>query len=251
MTHVERIVRPVVGGERLKLRMRQELLAHLEAAVREEQAAGADEAAAIQRALSRLGEPWELTRQLQQTVPRLHTLLLTDCQLISLMERHNASRDASPVAGLGALDFGPVSHAVTLLGMPSVLSILLSVAMLLRLMQQIPAGMSGLPDARALILIALLPLCAAAIGSMLFSLAMAGLATDHRWMRALVSAALAVGAPQVMVCFLAAATRNPHLARECAHALGLSIPLLLSLAVIARWIAALRRPYEQWLTLEV
>jgi hypothetical protein len=135
--------------------------------------------------------------------------------------------------------------------MPSVLSILLSVAALLRLMHQIPASAAGLPDARALILIALLPICAGTIGAMSFSLVMAGLATDYRPIRAVGGAALAVGAPQVMVCFLAAASHNPNLGRECAHVLGLLILLLLTLAAVARWIALLRRPYERWLTLEV
>jgi hypothetical protein len=74
MIHVERIVRPI-HADCSKLRMRTELLAHLQTAFEEERARGLDEAAALAEAKRRLGDPAELTRELQAAVPRIERLL--------------------------------------------------------------------------------------------------------------------------------------------------------------------------------
>lgn len=77
MMYVEEIVRPVGATQRRKLRMRTELLSHLQAAWQEERlSTSGDEAAALGRAKLRLGEPIELTRQLQQSVPAIERWLL-------------------------------------------------------------------------------------------------------------------------------------------------------------------------------
>jgi hypothetical protein len=76
MIHVERIVRPV-RADASKLRMRRELLAHLQAAYEEERARGLDEPAALAEAKRRLGDPAEITRQLQASVSRLERLSVT------------------------------------------------------------------------------------------------------------------------------------------------------------------------------
>src|SRR5215471_4585472 len=73
MIHVERIVRPVTADV-AKMRMRRELLAHLLAAYKEERNNGLDERAALENAKRRLGDPSELTRQLQASVARLDRL---------------------------------------------------------------------------------------------------------------------------------------------------------------------------------
>jgi len=87
MQHVERIVRPVRAFQSRKLRMRRELLAHLESALEEERGKdGGDETAALERARARLGEGVELARQLQESVPRWERAVL------------------SAVPGLGAMD---------------------------------------------------------------------------------------------------------------------------------------------------
>jgi hypothetical protein len=75
MIHVERIVRPVRAGGKRKLRMRRELLAHLEAAMEEELPLCPDQSAAIARALARLGNQAEITAQLQESVPRFERLM--------------------------------------------------------------------------------------------------------------------------------------------------------------------------------
>lgn len=75
MVHVERAVRAVPASPARKRRMRQELLAHLTNLVEEEKARGADEQEAIARALQRFGDPTELSRDLQASVPRVERWL--------------------------------------------------------------------------------------------------------------------------------------------------------------------------------
>lgn len=69
MIHVEGIVRPIRATEGRKLRMRRELLAHLQAALEEERERNAGEAEAWAAAKRRLGPPEELTSSLQKSVP--------------------------------------------------------------------------------------------------------------------------------------------------------------------------------------
>jgi hypothetical protein len=73
--HVERVVQPVRASRSRKRRMRQELLTHLTAAYEEERARLGDDRLALGQALGRLGEPAELTRELQASVPRLERVL--------------------------------------------------------------------------------------------------------------------------------------------------------------------------------
>ena len=65
---VERAVRPVRANMARKRKMREELLAHL-VSVFDEEASQGDERAALERAKERFGDPGELSRQLQETVP--------------------------------------------------------------------------------------------------------------------------------------------------------------------------------------
>lgn len=73
-SHVESIVRPVRATQARKLRMRRELLVHLESAHAEELAR--DPRDAVARAARRLGDPAEISAQLQQSVPAFERLLL-------------------------------------------------------------------------------------------------------------------------------------------------------------------------------
>jgi hypothetical protein len=73
--HVERAVRPVRAFECRKLRTREELLAHLTSAYEEERACRSDDREALAEALRRFGEPAELTRELQASVPALERAL--------------------------------------------------------------------------------------------------------------------------------------------------------------------------------
>lgn len=76
MVHVERIVRPVRATELRKLKMRREILSHLQAVLDEEMAIAADESAAWETTLRRLGDPAILTRELQKIVPLRERLVI-------------------------------------------------------------------------------------------------------------------------------------------------------------------------------
>src|SRR5436190_10964211 len=65
---VERAVRPVHALEQRKLRMREELLAHVTAIFGEEQARLSDEGAAVAASCVRFGNPAELTMELNRSV---------------------------------------------------------------------------------------------------------------------------------------------------------------------------------------
>jgi hypothetical protein len=69
MVPVERAVRPVRATAARKRRMRQELLAHLTGLFEEERARGGDQATAVSRAVERFGDPTNLGRELQDSVP--------------------------------------------------------------------------------------------------------------------------------------------------------------------------------------
>jgi hypothetical protein len=66
---VERAVRPVRASMCHKLKMREELLAHVSAVFEEEAARLDNEQAALERTAQRFGNPAELTGQLQVSVP--------------------------------------------------------------------------------------------------------------------------------------------------------------------------------------
>jgi hypothetical protein len=66
---VERAVRPLQINTVRKLRMREELLAHLTAVYDAEAEKGGDEHAALERTKRRFGNPDELSGQLQESVP--------------------------------------------------------------------------------------------------------------------------------------------------------------------------------------
>jgi hypothetical protein len=68
---VDRIVGSVRASELRKDRMRAELAAHLSASHAEELARLGDDESAVERAIARLGDPAELTRGLQASVPLL------------------------------------------------------------------------------------------------------------------------------------------------------------------------------------
>ncbi len=69
MKAVERVVRPVRASLARKRRMRDELMAHVTALLDEEVRLPSPEGEALSRAVRRLGDPAELTVQLQQSVP--------------------------------------------------------------------------------------------------------------------------------------------------------------------------------------
>jgi hypothetical protein len=85
---VERAVRPVRATIAQKRRMREELLSHLVSIFEEEAKSLGDEQRARERTRERFGDPRELSKQLQESVPRWDR-----CR--SIMERLGYQRDES------------------------------------------------------------------------------------------------------------------------------------------------------------
>ena len=95
MVHVERAVRPVRAGPARKLKMRQELLAHLSGIYDEELAHHGDPAAARAEALRRFGDPAALTGELQDSVPSAERVLharVPGVNRLSVLQRLSARR---------------------------------------------------------------------------------------------------------------------------------------------------------------
>jgi hypothetical protein len=72
---VERIVRPIRAKNRRKMKMREELLAHLTASYEDGLAVGLREDIATRRALERFGDPAALRAELQASVPMIERVL--------------------------------------------------------------------------------------------------------------------------------------------------------------------------------
>ncbi len=75
--HVERIVRPIRASATRKVRMREELLAHLTQMYEEELAAQGDRSTALAAAQVRFGDPAELRQELQGTVTWIEQVMCT------------------------------------------------------------------------------------------------------------------------------------------------------------------------------
>jgi hypothetical protein len=71
---VERAVRPIRASTSRKAKMREELLAHVVGVFEEECARLGDERAALERTAQRFGNPAEVTRQFQESVPGRDTV---------------------------------------------------------------------------------------------------------------------------------------------------------------------------------
>lgn len=80
-------LRGLVASPRRKHRMHDELLAHLLASYDEERAAGLDPADAARAALRRLGDPADLRRQLQSSVPLIERLFFQALSKETIMSR--------------------------------------------------------------------------------------------------------------------------------------------------------------------
>ncbi len=90
MVAVERVVRPMRAEPRRKMKMRQELLAHLTSAYEQARARLGNDDAAREEAVRRFGNPAELTRDLQASVPvyeRLFFAPLPGTKWLTALER--------------------------------------------------------------------------------------------------------------------------------------------------------------------
>jgi hypothetical protein len=84
--YIERAVSPVRASGWRKDRMREELAAHLAASWEQERGRGGDDTPAAERALRRMGETGELSRCLQDSVPRLERWLFTPIRSMSWLD---------------------------------------------------------------------------------------------------------------------------------------------------------------------
>jgi hypothetical protein len=247
MIHVERIVRPVCAMQARKLRMRRELLTHLLSAVEEERASGLEEAAAVQKAVERLGNPIELTQQLQRAVPWPERLLLARFPVprrIDQLEAESARR----LYGAGPIGLG---HLSILCAVAGLLSAVPSYAL-----APIRNGLnrSGTaPVHPGLFFLGLLVLWQSIfLLSCRFVIAEAS-PLNRPPLRATLRRAAALIAAQIALAIVAAATAVDRLPTrdEIIGSIGITSMFLLGSVLVARQVASLRRPYDEWLTLDI
>ncbi|QEL15971.1 hypothetical protein [Limnoglobus roseus] len=103
MVLVERAVRPVQAGPKRKLRMREELLAHLTGIHEEELARLGDDSAARAAAVQRFGDPAALTVELQQSVSFSDRMDARMDRAFGWRPGESATRHSARQAGLIAL----------------------------------------------------------------------------------------------------------------------------------------------------
>src|SRR5262249_2826033 len=84
--YIERVVGPIRACNARKNRVREELAAHLAASWQEERGRGREESEAAELAIRRMGEIGELSRCLQNSVPRLERWLCTPVPPLSWLD---------------------------------------------------------------------------------------------------------------------------------------------------------------------
>lgn len=126
MQHVESIVRPLRATQRRKLRMRRELLAHLQSALAEESPHHPTESAALDAAKSRLGTPADLTAQLQRSVPFLERLLLAHFPAPRALTRWEAltAKKWAPFSASQQILITLATVGITLVSLPTAIYLL-------------------------------------------------------------------------------------------------------------------------------
>jgi hypothetical protein len=245
LIQVERIVRPVRATQARKLRMRGELLAHLQSALEEEKARTSDDAAAMERAAHRLGNAHELTHQLQATVPLFERILfarIPPSERFERCEMKTARLLYGPAVVGGTLTHNSILliFAVLLTGIPGYsagfVSQLLNGARLAHVSMFFVTSLVGF--------YVLLLVCAR------FVFAMSEDRVNLR--RALIFAALVLALQIIFLTSLAfAAADGTPSALEMFKSTGAALILLGVSYGVARWVAARRRPYDEWLMLDI
>lgn len=264
MTHVESIVRPVRANERRKLRMRRELLAHLDAALDEERALhpGGDPATALARAKARLGNPSILTRQLQDSVPAFERVLRSDAPafgpLQALERRAQRFWSGTPFHSFDRRYIAlPLAHELLIAAASSSLPILVVLAAaapsVLRLHNAPSAAtVTATHSDRPFFVGALFCMSTFIWLAAEFILEVARPASaGPRRSRRLFTLAFAATTLQPLTTLLIhlGLTGRPTSAADLVPGLAATLVLLIILASVGRLVASLRRPYDPWLTL--
>jgi hypothetical protein len=247
MIHVERIVRPVRAMQSRKLRMRRELLAHLQAAYDEERAAGADEAIARDRASQRLGNPRELTQSLQQSVPWLERTLMMRVPGVSAVDRLEKHSEA-----LWGLDRGAtlLHSGIVLLGGATLGYFALLFAILVLSPKNLLASAIERPGAALLMnLFNIVAVIALSLSITHFMFAVTR-RQRPRWHRLRMTLIVLLPMLVMTVAVATVERRAPRLG-EFAECISIGVGLLLWTFAVAEIVRRLRRPYDPWLTLDI
>lgn len=247
MMHVERIVRPVAAFAPRKLRMRRELLGHLQQAFEEEKARpGSGESDALGRALDRLGEPAELTLQLQKSVPLPERLLMSNLPLPHPLEQAERRAGATIYGRTGPLTLGHqtiLALAVSLVVLPFYTPEIVRVVF----------TRSGAPAHPALFFCYVL-LCLFAMIAVSYRLVSAA-ADPHRPLlrRGMIQLMSALLGLQIAYSILVAATAADRLPTivDVSTSIAVTLLLLPCSLLLARWVAGRRPQYDEWLTLDL
>ncbi len=249
MLHVERIVRPVRASQRRRLRMRSELLAHLQAAIAEERKHFPnDERAAIDSAKRRLGEPPELTRRLQQSVPLWERMLLAKAPLPPKAEEIERRT--------GRLMFGPwsvMTHTHTI-----IVAILAGfiVGLPLYTLQIVRDVLtrSGPPAAHVELFLVGMLAGTYVLMFVAYRFVFAAASPASEWnLRRLLWRGMLIFALQIGLAFFAtasAAVRAPTIGEVAAVAI-VSLATLLVAGFAGLRVGIRRRPYDEWMRLKI
>jgi hypothetical protein len=248
MTHVERIVRPVAAFAPRKLRMRRELLAHLQQAAEEESGkAGGDVPAAVGRAMRRLGEPAELTRQLRQSVPLAERLLMAKLPIPRRLEQAEQWADATIYGSRGKLTLG---HQVILVLLAGPLAGLPGYTP--KVVRDVLTHAGSVAHPALFFCCVLSSICV--MLALSFRLVSAAADPVRPVLRpgviALIAALLAMQVAYPFIVARTAADRLPTMS-DLSWSIGITAVLLLCALLLARWVARLRPLYDEWLQLDL
>jgi hypothetical protein len=250
MIHVERIVRPVRAMQWRKLRMRRELLLHLQAAFEEERGKGGDEAAALDRAAKRLGDPAELTRELQRSVPLIErTLLWRTPEKYNGWERRLATRCGlyQPVTFIEWMILhacGALALIIVCLVSPHVPQTAVAKIFADELVHPVRVR-------TAFIGVWCLQWVWLFMGVKFLGTAAAPEATFSLRRAVRDGITMLIVQEVVILLLVTQILRRPATLWEMALSIGVSLPLIGLTLLVGRWVSAMRRPYDEWLTLNL
>jgi hypothetical protein len=248
MIHIERIVRPVRAVASRKLRMRRELLAHLQSAVDEEMAGGADESTAIKQAVERLGNPLELTKQLQLTVPRAERLLLARIPVSPPVEQWEVQA-ARKIYGARAITLLHISILCGVMALLSGVPSIYTAALVGNSLKRSGASLAQ-PGLYFLGLLMIWPAMFLLTCRFVMAAADPHKHPDFRQTLRRASAMVALQIAFTLVTNATALDRLPTVAAFTGN-IAVTIVLLIFSIIVAGRVASMRRPYDEWLTLDL
>jgi len=249
MTHVEQIVRPIAATQSTKLRMRRELLAHLDAAYREELARDPDRA--IDLAKARLGEPAEITRQLQRSVSLPERLLLSSLT----PARFNRFEKRVSQRWSGIPPQMTMGHASIIVAVAMIMSYVFGILAALRVPMEVYRNtFAGLLPSGLLLtspLCAILCMVTFAVAAGLIVAFASAPSSSRSWRAIRYGGSIVILQLALMITFITFFGRRNITLADIAYGLIVTGVFLLILIGTGRLISVLRRPYDEWLMIDV